>query len=137
MKTRIWCNLVRNRENLAYRCGRDDRGVVAVLTALGATVLLGFVGLGIDVGTWKLMQSRLQEVVDQASRAGTAALMSGGNPNAAAKTIAASYGLVDGQSGVSVTVNWPPTQGTYSGDGMAVEVIIQEPAPQFFSKLFL
>lgn len=117
--------------------GRDESGAVAVIAALGATVLLGFTGLAIDVGAWKLMQGRLQEAVDQASRAGTAALMSGGNPNIAARTVAASYGLVDGRNGVKVTVNWPPSQGTYSGNGMAVEVIIQEPAPQYFSKLFL
>jgi Flp pilus assembly protein TadG len=119
------------------RLRRDRRGAVAVLTALASTALLGFTGLAVDVGVWKYMQGRLQQTVDQASRAATIALMDGQNPTIAARTVAASYGFVNGRNGVTVTVNWPPTQGTYAGSGMAVEVIIQAPAPEFFSRLFL
>ncbi|HEV2334408.1 MAG TPA: pilus assembly protein TadG-related protein [Stellaceae bacterium] len=128
---------IRRRAAALRRLPREDRGNIAIVTALAATVLTGVAGLAIDVGAWEVMQTRLQEAVDQSSRAATAALISGGNPSVAAKTVAASYGLVNGRNGVSIAVNWPPTNGTYQGNGMAVEVVIKEPAPQFFSRLFV
>ena len=115
----------------------ERRGNIAIVSALAATFIVGVAGLAIDVGMWKLMQTRLQEAVDQSSRAATIALVSGGNPSVAAKTMAASYGLVDGRNGVAVSVNWPPPSGTYQGNGMAVQVVISEPAPHFFTSLFL
>ena len=118
---------------LRHECG----GNIAIITALASTLLIGAGGFAVDVGVWEVMQTRLQEAVDQSSRAATAALVSGGNPTIAAETMAASYGLVNGQNGVSIGVHWPPTDGTYQGNGMAVEVVITERAPQFFSKLFL
>lgn len=115
----------------------EEKGNIAIVTARSATLLIGTGGLAVDISEWKLMQTRLQEAVDQSSRAATVALISGGNPTVAAETVAASYGLVNGQGGVAISVNWPPKDGTYQGNGMAVEVVITEPAPRLFSRFFI
>ena len=41
----------RNRTLLA-RLSSDNRGVVAIIVALAATVLIGFTALGVETGLW-------------------------------------------------------------------------------------
>ena len=118
----------------------DRRGVTAVITALGATALIGFTGLGIDVASWQVTLRRMQGAADQAVFA--AALASGAgdtltNITTDAKAVTASHGFVDGQASVTVSVNRPPTQGSYTSDSSAVEVAIQQPQSLMFTGLFL
>ena len=47
--------------------------------------------------------------------------------------MAASFGYVHGLSGVAVAVNQPPTQGSYSSNAQAVEVIVTKPEGPYFS----
>jgi hypothetical protein len=54
-----------------------------------------------------------------------------------AKAITAAQGYVDGQNGTSVTVNRPPSSGSYTSNTSAIEVIVQQPQPRFLSGLFL
>ena len=46
-------------------------------------------------------------------------------------------GLVDGQNGVTVAVNNPPTQGTLTSNALAWEVIISKPQQMWFANVFL
>ncbi len=50
--------------------GERERGVAAVWVALTMTVLIGFVGMGIDVGFWHYQGWKQQQAADQAALAG-------------------------------------------------------------------
>jgi hypothetical protein len=121
---------------------RDDgRGTIAVTTALCATVLFGLAGLAVDVASWEVAQHSMQGAADAAAySAWTDYSKNGGNFSQAktqAQGITAAQGYVNGQNGVTVAVNQPPKSGGYTGDATAIEVIIQQPQPRFFSGLFL
>ena len=47
---------------------RDDRGVVAIITALVLPVLVGIAGLAIDLGYVLFVQADLQAAADAAAR---------------------------------------------------------------------
>lgn len=122
------------------RLGADERGVTAIVTAVGMVVILGFAGLAIDVGYWQLAKSGAQGTADRAAAAAGTTLIAGGNFSRAttqARAIAASSGFVDGSGGTTVAVNSPPTAGANQGNSRAVEVIITQPQPQWFTQLFL
>jgi uncharacterized membrane protein len=70
-------------------------------TALALTVLIGIVGLTLDVGMWYRTDRALQNAADAAVIA--AALNASGSYQAEAKAVAARYGFIDGVSGVTVT----------------------------------
>src|SRR5215469_15565573 len=119
---------------LLGKCARDQNGVTAVVAALGATAIIGFTGLAIDVASWEVTLRKMQGAADQAAIAAlTAANASGSTANCPstacteAEAVAANYGFVNGQSSVTVTVNQPPTQGSHTTRSAAVEVIISQP----------
>jgi Flp pilus assembly protein TadG len=118
-------------------CGVDRSGSATILTALGSTVLIGVVGLGVDVGVWHHNHRKIQGAADQAAFAAALASAAEADITAEAKAISASFGLVDGQSGVTVTVNRPPTQGSHTHNSSAIEVVISELQPQYLSRLVL
>jgi Flp pilus assembly protein TadG len=117
----------------------DDRGGVAMMTALVVPTLLGFVGLGTELGLWMYSRQNMQGAADSAALAGAAAVVAGDKTRltAEAKTVAGRYGLVDATGGVTVTVNNPPASGTLKGDTSAVEVVLSQPQVRLFSALFL
>jgi len=116
---------------------RDTGGATAIITAFGSTILLGCAGLAIDVGTWQVNKRKLQGAADQAALAAALANDLGFSATTEAKAVTASYGFVDGHSGVTVTVNHPPSQGSYHTDNNAVEVIVAQVQPQYLSRFFL
>jgi Flp pilus assembly protein TadG len=119
----------------------DCSGASAVLTAVALTAITGFVGLGLDVGYWLTEQRNLQGVADQAAYSAAVAASadtSAGTSNGQA--VAAQLGFVNGDKGVSLAVNTPPTQGAYASPSytnVAWEVVISEVQPNFFSQLFM
>ena len=128
---RLTAKLVENRD-----------GAVSVIAAVSFTAMVGFVGLGTEASYWYVKKRNLQGAVDSASFSAVAAMMNGetwasGTPPAAARAIAAQYGLVNGAGGVSVAVNNPPATGPNAGNANAVEVIITQPQPRLFSALFM
>jgi Flp pilus assembly protein TadG len=132
-----WMNAVRAELN---RLARDRKGAIAVMTALTVTSLLGFAGLGTDATLWFVAKRNLQGAADAAAYSASTAFAAGANSTAygnAAKAIAAQYGFTNGVNGVSVAVNSPPASGAYTTDSSAIEVVISQPQPLFFSSLFL
>jgi Tfp pilus assembly protein PilX len=114
------------------RFGDDRRGVAAPITALGLTVVLGFVGLGVDIGHGYLQRRTAQHAADSAAFSGAAALMQGAaDPAAEARAVAARYGF----DPAKVTVNLPPQTGPNTGSAGAVEVLVERPGRRFFSAL--
>ena len=115
----------------------EERGAVAPLVALLMTVLLGFAGLGIEVGLWQLEKRRIQGAADAAASSAATALMKGQNEVDQARAVAASFGYQNGLEGVVVTVNRPPTRGSKAGIDQAVEVIISKDRAPMLAGLFL
>jgi Putative Flp pilus-assembly TadE/G-like len=80
-----------------------EGGAVAIFAALILTVLLGFVGLGVDIGFWYYQGWHQQQAADQASLAGAVFLPEDGNQaiavarqSAAANGYAADVQIVPG-----------------------------------------
>jgi hypothetical protein len=118
---------------------KDPGGTVAITGGLSITVLFGFTALAVDVASWQVAKRSMQGAADAAAySAGVASIKNNGiGITTQAKGVAAAQGYVDGQNGVTVTVNRPPTSGSHTSDASAIQVIIQQAQPMFFAGLFL
>lgn len=115
-----------------------DEGLSAILTALMLPVLVGFVGLGVDVGMWYAKKRALQSAADSAS-------ISAALTYAARHDLTSARGFAvgdaerngfDSATGTT-TINIPPLSGTNMADPGAAEVILKEPQRLFFTSLFI
>jgi Flp pilus assembly protein TadG len=117
----------------------DQRGTIAVITGPGATALFGFAALAVDVASWQVAQRSMQGAADAAAySAGIAYDKNDGTSYVIqAKAITTAQGYVDGLNGATVTVNRPPSSGSYTSNTSAIEVIVQQAQPRFLAGLFL
>ena len=123
---------------LMGRFCRDTTGVVAVMVVLLVPVLIGMMGLTVDVSLWYMSKRSLQNAADAAAVSGSMEIVNG-NPTAAptaAKTDAIRNGF-DESDGSLITINIPPTSGPNAGNAESIEVIITRPLPLLFSTLIL
>ncbi len=133
-------NKISRLRALARHFVDDQRGVTAIVTAIGLLVILGFAGLAIDVGYWQVALSRMQKTADRAAAAGATALLAGGSGSNAilqSRAIAATSGFVHNTDGTTVAVNMPPSAGPNQSNSSAVEVIITQPQPRWFTRFFV
>jgi Flp pilus assembly protein TadG len=109
---------------------RDEGGVIAVLSALALTLVIGVIGLAVDVGMWYRSNRAMQNAADAAVIA--AALNGSSSYDSEAKAVAARYGFVDGANGITVTAlnNQTCPDGT---TGCYQVRVAQASAPRFFS----
>jgi len=116
---------------------RDDAGMALVVVALSMVVLMGFLGLGIDMAYLRQTRQRVQTAADAAALAGASEL-NYGDVTTAAKADAASNGFTDGSKGVTVTVNNPPQTASdpHFNDSNYVETIVSQSVPTVFAKIF-
>lgn len=117
----------------------DRSGAAVVMWALVLPVIIGGVGLGVDVGSWYMSEHNLQNATDAAALAAGYDI-TGGSPSQTVMSATAYREMTrNGFSSddVTLTVHYPPTSGEYSGNTQAVEVIASRPQSRFFSKLFL
>jgi Flp pilus assembly protein TadG len=116
------------------RFARSRRGSVAVIFAITLPVMIGFVGLAIEVGMWLLVKRAMQGAADAAAYSAAIAAAVGDVPYVTEGTaVAAQDGYANGANGIVVTVNNPPQYGNYTSDSSAVEVIIRQPQPLLLS----
>ena len=116
----------------------DQRGVSAVVIALGLTALLGFAGLAIDVSLWYADKRVEQGAADSAAYSAAYTYNVNGSSTyaiATAKAVAAQYGFVTGSNAITVTVHNPPASGTHTSTTGAFEVIIAKTEPAMFDVL--
>jgi Flp pilus assembly protein TadG len=152
--TRRWINRTVSASGRAVSCLRrpliDRRGATAVVFALAGTMVIGFVGLGTEGGTWYLTRRDAQNAADAAAYAGAVRLSSTqanlGIALASARTqavatatdTATQNSFTTGASSTAVTVNTPPVApSAYAGNITAVQVTIQRTRPRLLSGLFL
>jgi Flp pilus assembly protein TadG len=112
----------------------DPSGAIAVIMALGLTMLIGIVGLAVDVGMWYHSSRAQQNAADAAaiaaSQNGTASYQS------EAKAVAAQYGFVDGSNGITVTaLNNQTCPSPSTATDCYKVTVAQASAPLFFSSV--
>lgn len=128
---------------LVRRIGRDERGATAIMTALVSVILIGFVGLGTEVGMWYSERRAMQTASDAAAMGGAFKIYKDGKDVAtsavetAAKNDSKLNGFEDLVADVTVTVNRPPTTGDNAGDDAAVETIVAKKRATLLSSFFL
>jgi len=120
------------------RDGVQNRGYVLVTLAAASTVLFGCMGLALDLGYFEYLKRRAQMAADAAAVAGALELARNSSSTtvvSSAKSDSSLNGFTDGTNGVTVTINNPPTSGTYSGDNNAVEAIVAQSRSTFFMQV--
>lgn len=115
--------------------GRDRSGVTLVIYALTLPVLLGFAGLAVEVGEWYTIHTKLQTAADAGALAGAWVLKAGGS-SAEAITIAKEAIAKNPITPDSITINAPPTSGSYAGNSDSVQVKLGKKQVPLFSELF-
>ena len=121
------------------RIRNDESGQVLVITVLCMTVLMGFMGLAVDVGLLFRAQRNLQTAADAAAIAGALDYLynnSSTGATAAARQASSTNGVTNGSNGTVVAVHTPPSQGPNTGSGGFVEVVVTQPNPTIFMSTF-
>lgn len=115
---------------------RDRSGAAAVIVGLAMPVLAGMGLLGVDAAVWYSERRNLQTAVDAAALAGALhhAYGYGVSSVTAIATRDAIRNGFDPTNG-AISVNRPPSSGPGAGDPAAVEVVLTENLPLFYSKV--
>ena len=113
---------------------KNEAGQALVFAAVGLVVLMGFAGLGIDMGMLRY-QKRLQQTASDAGAIAGASNLGRGGVTAGAQNAAGGDGFTDGVNNVTVTVNNPPASGPHSGNAKYVEVLVTAVQPTYFMKV--
>ncbi|HKP23230.1 MAG TPA: pilus assembly protein TadG-related protein [Dongiaceae bacterium] len=128
-------------KDLLRRISRDQSGATAITTALVLVVLVGFVGLGTEVGMWYAERRAMQNASDAAALGAGFDIYKNGKKSTgiveAGLTDSAKNGFTDGQNNVTVTVNYPPKQGKYANKNTAVETVVSKTRASLFASFFL
>lgn len=117
---------------------KSESGQAMVQIVLCMTVLLGFLGLAIDVG---LLYRAKQEAQTAADAAATAAALdylynqSASSAQTVGKAASAANGYQDGSGGVTVTVNVPPASGPNTSGNFAEAIVAKSNPLNFFQIL--
>jgi hypothetical protein len=133
---------------ITMKFARNESGQSLVMSALCITVLLGFVGFGIDIGLLFHAKRNLQTAADAAAIAGAlnpSSYAASGAAAAAANGVTATTqpSTLPANQQTTVTINCPPAKGPFSSapncatsGGGFVEALIQQPSQTFFMGLF-
>ncbi len=116
---------------------KNEAGQALVFAAVGLVVIIGFAGLGIDMGMLRYQKRLQQTAADSGALAGAnnLAFPASGGITAGAQNASAGNGFTDGANNVTVTVNNPPTSGPHSGNAKYVEVLVTAVQPTYFMKV--
>ena len=119
------------------RFRKDERGTIIIIFALSLPVVLGVVGLAVDVTNWYLSKREAQTAADAAALAGAYAYYQTNSQSTAlsAAENAATQNLFTSGTVQTVTPSIPPSSGDYAGDTSAVEVVISEIQNSYFASL--
>ena len=112
---------------------RKQSGIVALVVALLLPVLIGMLGLVLDLGFAFHYKRIMQTATDAGAFAGAIAILREEDSQLNTKVLydAAKNGF-DGSHGETRTINRPPDSGDFAGDNLFVEVIISQQLNTFF-----
>src|ERR1700722_19684781 len=101
---------------------KNEARQALVFAAVGLVVLMGFAGLGIDMGMLRYQKRLQQTAADAGAIAGANNLAFPSlGITAGAQGASAGNGFTDGANNVTVTVHNGPTSGPHNGDNKYVE----------------
>ena len=123
-----------------FALARADGGAAAIYVAIALPAFIGAGGLAVDVAGWYSTQRTVQSGADAAAYAAALDLARQGldqAPNLTTMQAVADDAAGRNGVGTAVTLNVPPLSGPAAGDPQSVEVIVTEPAPLYFTGLFL
>ena len=103
-----------------------------MLAAIAIVVLLGIVGLSVDVGMLWRTRRAAQTAADAAAVAGSEAMGQNLSISTAAVQMTGLNGFTNGVGGVTVAVNNPPLSGTYAGNSNYVETVVTQATNTYF-----
>ncbi len=115
---------------------RDESGGMMTMTVVLFPMLLGFAGLGIDVVSWYMERRTTQSLVDTAAVEG--AHHSVNYDGATMQDLVYDFALTRGYdpNQDTLTINYPPLNGTYAGEAGYVEVINTRATQLYFISAF-
>ena len=126
-----------SRPALAFRAfKRDERGAFAAIAAIGMPVAISAAVLGTEVGLYTYRHQAMQGAADAAAITAIVSGASGATLVTQARAVAAAQGFVHGAANVTVTINSPPTSGSYMTKTGAVEAIVSQPQQPILAKIF-
>ncbi len=128
---------------------KNESGQALVLVAVALVILLGFAGLGIDMGNLRY-QRRLQQTAADAAAIAGATNLSYGGVQTGAQNASTANGFTDNTSGgacatpptnlavgkVTVTVCNGPSTGPHIGNASYVEAFVSSGQPTYFMRIF-
>jgi len=123
----------RLKQRMPKSFARNDSGAIIIMFALMLPVIVGFVGLGLEVAMWYSVKRNLQSAADAAALAAAYEIAAGNTAsiNSSALTDATRNGY-DSVAG-SITINNPPVTGAYTVNLSAVEVVLNESRTMLFA----
>lgn len=124
----------RRDTNSASKVAGSASGQMMVLICVALVVLMGMVAVVTDFSFMQEQKNMMQTAADSAAMAGAQEL-NYGDTVAAGRADAASNGFVNGQNGVTVAINNPPTMGPNTSNTAYVEAIVSGPEPTYFLRV--
>jgi Flp pilus assembly protein TadG len=117
---------------------RNESGQVLVVTALCMLVLIGMLGIALDVGWLYRAKRNVQIAADAAAVAAALDFKyngSGTSNTTAGRAASAQNGITNGVGGAVVTINIPPADGPNASSNGYVEAIVTVPTSTLFMNL--
>lgn len=118
------------------RFARDERGVSAIIFAIILPMLIGMVGIAVEIGLWFEQKRDLQSAADAAAMAAAFELQEGNSAaimQTSGESSSALNNFTDGVDG-TVTINWPPlAPSDHAGDSDYVQAVLEKPQTLLFS----
>lgn len=115
----------------------NERGSTAIIVALAMPLVVAGAAFGVETSFWYYKDMQLQAAADAAAYAGALEKRAGSN-SAAVKQAATKVAVTNGfrEAIGTAELNSPPLSGTHLSS-KAVEVLLAENTPRFFSSFFL
>ena len=125
---------VRRDTNNVMTLAAGASGQAMVLFCVAMVALVGMIAVVADFSFMQDQRNLVQTAADSAAMAGAQEL-NYGDAVAAGEADAATNGYTNGQNGVTVAINNPPTMGPNSSNTAYVEAIVTMPEPTYFLRV--
>lgn len=129
-------NLTRRRALSTLNAFLDSRrGAIVVMAALLMPIMVGAIGLGVEVGLWFQQKRSLQTAADAAAIAAVYESLEADADSYSVETEATADAVRNGfdSSADTITVSNPPSSGAYTADNAAYEVSLSKSATLLFA----